>query len=90
MLGSRLIAKLIDSSDPTRDIKLAAFGSVVVASIVWLTKEQNKGPITENWVNALFGLFALVGLGGGAWTVIENWKRKNNEASQGEENKEQK
>jgi hypothetical protein len=66
--------KLIDSTDPTRDAKLLAFSSVVCASIVWLTREQLRGPITDQWVSALYGLFALVGLGGSAWALVDKFR----------------
>lgn len=66
---------MINSEDPTRDLKLAAFGTVVAASIFWLTREQHTKGITDQWVNAFYGLCALVGLGGTAWAAVDKWRK---------------
>lgn len=62
-----LLGKLINRNDPTRDIKLLAFGSSVVASIVWLSVHD----ITDQWVSAYLIFMASVSLGGAAWSAIE-------------------
>lgn len=67
----------INAEDPEKDIKLAAFGAVVVAAIVWLSLALRKpAGITDQWVNAFYGLCALVGLGGTAWAAVDKWKQK--------------
>lgn len=63
-----------DATDPQRDVKLAGFGAVVVAAIVWLTREQSAKGITDQWVNAFYGLCALVGLGGAAMMAVDKIK----------------
>lgn len=64
-----------DSADATKDVKLLAFASVVIFSIKKLWVE----PIDANWVNAYYGLCALVGLGGSIWAAVDKWKGKNGE-----------
>lgn len=56
-----------DATDLTKDVKLLAFAAVVVFSIYKLY----RSPIDPNWVNAFYGLCALVGLGGTAWSFVE-------------------
>jgi hypothetical protein len=60
-----------DSTDPTRDFKLLAFAAAVVASIYWLGRQQARGPITAEWVDAFKWFLLSVSIGGGAWTVAE-------------------
>jgi len=68
-----LFGRLLNSQDPTRDIKLLAFGAAVAASIWWLTKEQSRGPITSVWVEAFKWFLISVCIGGGAWAAVEKW-----------------
>lgn len=80
--------RFVNQNDPTRDVKLAAFGLVVLFAIVKLAFHQ----ITDQWVNAFYGLCALVGLGGAAMLAVEKF-RGGNGAQQtasptGEEDKE--
>lgn len=70
-----LLQRLIDSTDPTQDVKLAAFGATVVAAIAWLSIALPKG-ITDQWVNAFYGLCALTGIGGSAWAAVDKWNTK--------------
>lgn len=70
-----LLRRFLDTTDPTRDLKLAAFGVVVVFGITKLALT----PITADWVNAWYGLAALVGLGGMGLAAIESWKGKGGE-----------
>lgn len=65
-----LLRRLVDTTDPTRDLKLTAFGLVVVFGIVKLAAND----ITDAWVNAWYGLCALVGLGGLGVSAVEAWK----------------
>lgn len=71
-----LFSRFLDATDPERDVKLLGFGLVVVASIYWLTREQCRGEITGQWVDAFYGLCALVGLGGSAWAWVDNMRSK--------------
>lgn len=59
-----------DSEDHTQDVKLVAFFAVVVFAICKLAATK----ITADWVEAFYGLCALVGLGGTAWAAVEKWK----------------
>ena len=59
-----------DSTDKTKDAKILAFFMVVVFAI----RKLHNSPIDANWVNAFYGLCALVGLGGTAWAAVEKWK----------------
>lgn len=65
-----------DATDPQRDVKLVAFAAVVAATLVMLFREQasDRG-ISANWVQAFYGLCALVGLGGPAWSAIDAWRQ---------------
>jgi len=75
-MEDNLIGRLLNSKDPTRDLKLAAFGSSVVMAILWLSWEQRTGPITDQWVDAFKWLMLSTGLGGAAWTAADKWKDK--------------
>ena len=74
MLGFRTISRFLNPQDPERDLKLAAFGSVTVAAVYWLTREQARGPITTQWVDAFKWLLIAVSLGGGAWAAVDKWR----------------
>lgn len=65
---------LIDPDNRERDVKLLAFGAVVVAAIVWLSLDQRKTGITPAWVDAFAWLCALVGIGGAGWAAVEKWR----------------
>ena len=67
----------LDATDRQRDAKLLAFVSVTAAGIYWLTKEQARGPITQQWVDAFMWLLIAVSLGGGAWTAVDYWRNRN-------------
>lgn len=71
-----------DSTDATKDVKLMSFALVVV----WAVHKLNGAPITDQWVNAFYGLCALVGLGGAAWALVDKQKDKSNGCS-GDDNK---
>lgn len=73
MLGSKFLRGLINPEDRERDVKLLAFGMVAVFGVVKL----GLSPIDANWVNAFYGLCALVGLGGTAWAAVDKWKSTN-------------
>lgn len=64
-----------DSEDSSKDVKLLAFVVVVIFSI----KKLWASDIDANWVNAYYGLCALVGLGGTAWAAVDKWKGKKDE-----------
>ncbi len=68
-----ILRRFLDATDPTADVKLASFAAVVVAGIVWLSIALPKG-ISSEWVQAYYGLCALVGLGGSTWAAVERWK----------------
>ena len=72
-----ILKRFLDAGDPTTDVKLASFGVVVVASIVWLSFDLGRNGIHANWVQAFYGLCALVGLGGSAWAAVDKWKASN-------------
>lgn len=65
---------LIDPENRERDVKLLAFGAVVVAAIVWLSLDLRKAGITGPWVDAFAWLCALVGIGGAGWAAVEKWR----------------
>ncbi len=69
-----LISRLLNTKDPTRDMKLAAFGLGVAFSIAWLTREQHRGPITDQWVDALKWFLLSVSLGGAGWSAVDKWR----------------
>lgn len=68
------LMRWFDAKDPERDAKILAFVAAVTASIYWLTKEQIRGPITHEWVDALKWLLAAVALGGPAWAAVDKWR----------------
>jgi hypothetical protein len=70
----KAITGLINPEDREKDVKLLAFGAVVLAAIVWLTREQMARGITSYWVDAFMWLCALVGIGGAGWAAVEKWK----------------
>ena len=61
----------VDATDPTRDVKLAAFASVVISGIVWLSFDWKAHGLTDDWVGAFKWLCALVGGGGPLWAWVE-------------------
>lgn len=75
-----LISRLLNTKDPTRDMKLAGFGAAIVATIVWLTREQLRAPITNQWVESLKWLLISVSLGGAGWTAVDKWKGTKNDS----------
>jgi hypothetical protein len=65
-----LLAGLINPEQKEQDVKLLMFGAVAVfgcGKLAW-------SPIDANWVNAWYGLCALVGLGGASWAAVDKWK----------------
>lgn len=65
-----LIQNLINPENKEQDVKLLMFGIVAVfgcGKLAW-------SPITADWVNAWYGLCALVGLGGAGWAAVDKWK----------------
>ncbi len=79
---AELMQKFIDSTDPTRDVKLAAFGSVVIAGITWLSLDWKAHGITDGWVGAFKWLCALVGGGGPLWAWVESKRNPSGPDSQ--------
>lgn len=65
-----IFGRLINPDDKERDVKLLAFGGVALFGIIKLS----FSPINGDWVNAFYGLCALVGLGGTAWAAVDRWK----------------
>lgn len=49
------LRKFLDATDPTSSLRHAAFAAVIGSSIVWLTMDLAKAPMSERWV-AAFGL----------------------------------
>lgn len=47
---------LINASDPTRDVKLLAFGSAILSSIGWLSIDICRNGVTSNWI-AVYAIF---------------------------------
>ena len=73
------MTRLINPEDKERDMKLLMFGVVAVfgcGKLAW-------SPIDANWVNAFYGLCALVGLGGASWAAVDKWKGGRGAAPQG-------
>lgn len=68
-----IFGRLINPEDKERDVKLLAFGGVALFGIIKLS----FSPINGDWVNAFYGLCALVGLGGTAWAAVDRWKAGN-------------
>lgn len=68
-----IFGRLLNPEDKERDVKLLAFGGVALFGIVKLS----FSPINGDWVNAFYGLCALVGLGGTAWAAVDRWKAGN-------------
>lgn len=64
-----IIHDLINPEVRERDVKLAAFGLVVVVMTIKLALSQ----IDPEWTRAFYGLAALVGLGGPALIAAERW-----------------
>ena len=67
------LAGRINPADKERDAKLLAFCSVVAFAIVKL----GRLPLSDQWVNAFYGLCTLVGLGGPAFAAVEKWRGGN-------------
>jgi hypothetical protein len=68
---SGLFGRLINTTDPTRDVKLAAFGAANLASITWLTTDLFRHGLTSQWVEAYLVYMASASLGGAAWAAVE-------------------
>lgn len=54
-----------DQTDPTKDVKLAAFAMVVIAGVAWLSISlwKNNWLITWEWNAAFWKLILATGLG---------------------------
>ena len=69
---------ILNPEDKTTDAKLFAFIAVVCSTIYWLTWELHRqAKISDEWVRALYGLLATVGLGGTAWAAVDKWRSGN-------------
>lgn len=66
----------LDSTDKTKDVKLLAYLLVVVAAVIWLSREQQMRGITTHWVDAFMWLCGLAGGGGVVWAAVEKWGEK--------------
>lgn len=68
-----LLNRFLNATDPTRDVRLAAFGLGVLASVVWLSVTLRPG-MNSGW-NTAYGIFmGAVSLGGAAWTAVDRIK----------------
>ena len=76
--GESLITKFLNAEDPTRDVKLASYGLVTICGIVWLTWKAWGHELSDQWVNAFYGLCGLVGLGGVAGAAVDAIKGRSN------------
>lgn len=89
---SGLLGRLINSTDPTRDMKLLAFGCANLASIAWLTVDLFRHGLTSQWVEAYLVFMASASLGSAAWAAVEKIRGGNSAtptgAKQGAEDKE--
>ena len=73
-----LIQRFIDSTDPQRDVTLAAFGAVVIFGVVALSVEWwHAKAITPLWVQAFGILAGMVALGGPARAAVDKWRSTN-------------
>lgn len=94
MMPKRAIAALMrwfDSTDLTRDAKIAAFLAVIAAEILWMTRDLAAHGITEPWVDNSKWLLIATSVGGAVWSGVDVWRSKNNAATQqsaGSENEE--
>jgi hypothetical protein len=71
-----IIARFLNPQDKERDVKLLVFVVGTTATIYWLTKEQIRGAITQQWVDALKWFLASISLGGAGWAFVDKWKPK--------------
>ena len=81
MIGQPIVdyvKRMMDASDHTADVVLAAYVATVICSLCWLTHGIYKGKgFTEGWNSGFMTLSTLVGL-----TKINNsWTTRNRENS---------
>lgn len=69
-------ARLINPQDQERDVKLLVFvfGTTVAAVMLW--REQSRGAITSQWVDAFKWFLISISLGGAGWAAVDKWKPK--------------
>jgi hypothetical protein len=67
-------AKYLNPQDKERDIKLIVFVASTGCAAWWLTKEQGRGAITEQWVEAFKYFLMSSTLGGAAWYAVDKWR----------------
>lgn len=72
-----IFGTLINAANVERDIKLAAFGLVTVAGILWLSYDLWRSKeMTATWVDAFMWLLAAVSIGGAGWAAVDVWRGK--------------
>jgi hypothetical protein len=68
----------MDRTDPTRDVKLAAFSLVVIAGVVWLSMSlaHNNWKIYPDWNSSFQILMIATGVGSLAGEAVQVFKKK--------------
>lgn len=69
-------ARLLNPEDRERDVKLLIFAGGTIMAAFWLTKEQCRGAITAQWVDAMKWFLLSISLGGASWAAVDAWKGK--------------
>lgn len=69
-------ARLLNPEDKERDVKLLVFVAGTAIAAYWLTKEQMRGAITQQWVDSLKWFLISISLGGAGWAAVDKWKPK--------------
>lgn len=69
-------ARLINPEDKERDVKLLVFvlGTATVAVMLW--REQSRGAITSQWVDAVKWFLLSISLGGAGWAYVDKLRVK--------------
>ena len=89
--GITALMRWFDSTDLSRDAKIAAFLAVIAAEILWMSRDLAAHGITASWVDNSKWLLIATSLGGAVWSGVDVWRSKNNAAAQqsaGSENEE--
>lgn len=56
----RYLLRFFNASDPSASLKHAAYALVVTASVLWLSWDIARAPMSPNWVAAFTALLAAV------------------------------
>lgn len=67
-------ARLLNPEDKERDVKLLVFVLGNLMAMYWLTREQSRGAITSQWVDAFLWFLASISVGGAGWALVDKLK----------------